>query len=716
MSQKQHVLEQENQKMQAISHFLQREIEDFQKQKAEVDASVNAMVKQYNSENVELHNQIAVQLDIQSFVNQTLERYARATQTPFFARIDFFEDAAPGKEAMYIGKNGVFDQKRNESIVVDWRAPAANLYYDGELGRTSYATPEGDIWGELSLKRTFTVEDGAIVDFYDSDLVTNDTLLQEYLAKNSDVVLKDIVATIQKDQNEIIRIDPWRHVVVQGVAGSGKTTVAVHRISYILYNFSKRYQPQSFVIIGSNRMFLNYIAGMLPELGVENIVQMTMPQFLLHVLDYEESCLVPLEGSWKGSLDYTAALRKFLDGFERRLFTTEDIHFYGYPVLTAQEALECTILSPAKTIRDKAEKIRDRIDYRVKNILPELMKLDEIESLGFPIDMEKNIFRQREKIRATIKTQARNLKKKFDAPLRTLTEEKLYQAFVKEQLEHCTQEDSLRYKQLLARLKKRRYDLSDLCALLYVRSRLCAFEPASQYLQFSIDEAQDFSPMVFDCLYRAFPQSYFTVMGDIAQNISKDGGLSSWETLTRQVYPQDKQYFTVLSKSYRNTIEIAEYANHVLERSNAKAYPITPVVRHGSPVRLQAFLNETQMLQNVKASLGEFKEQRYRTTAILCRDIAGADWLYTMLKDEFPINRAQVAQEDYQGGITIFPVEDVKGMEFDCVILFGAGEEDYSSQDIREARLLYVALTRALHELHILCKGAPSSLLPQGCD
>ena len=210
-------------------------------------------------------------------------------------------------------------------MVTDWSAPVANAYYENGLGKCSYPVPDGQHMEiELLLKRTYEIEDAKLIDYYDSEVVANDELLTRYLAKNKKAVLGEIIATIQQEQNEIIRKSPYHSMIVQGVAGSGKTTVAMHRISYILYNYEERFQPEDFYIVGSNRILLDYITGVLPDLDVYGIRQMTMEQLFVRLLyeDWDETYRIcPVrdagkDGAVRGTLAWFEKLQKFCSRVE----------------------------------------------------------------------------------------------------------------------------------------------------------------------------------------------------------------------------------------------------------------------------------------------------------------------------------------------------------------------------------------------------------------
>ena len=221
--------------------------------------------------------------ELQKKTYTKIQSLKKALLVPYFARIDFKEDNQDNTQKIYIGKTNIFDENYNV-IVADWRAPISSVYYDGELGKTKYNCPEGTIEGDLKLKRQYIIENANLIDYNDIDITTSDELLQACLKENSDSRLKNIVATIQKEQNKIIRSNMFKPLIVQGVAGSGKTTVAIHRIAYLIYTYEKQFRPEEFLIIAPNRFFLDYIKNSLPDLGVENVRQETFEEFAMKII------------------------------------------------------------------------------------------------------------------------------------------------------------------------------------------------------------------------------------------------------------------------------------------------------------------------------------------------------------------------------------------------------------------------------------------------
>ena len=277
----------EEQNLKETLEIIKQNVERYTEEVALLRTDIDDMQAHFHDDNPELINTLENTYTMYDFQHRTLERNKRALKKPYFGRIDFYDETLDVNEAFYIGKCGI-SKDATHPLVIDWRAPVANVYYDNGLGKCSYTAPEGnELPIDLKLKRTYEIADGKLLNMFDTEVIANDDLLTSYLSKNKQAVLGEIVATIQKEQNEIIRKTPFHNCLVQGVAGSGKTTVAMHRISYILYNYADKFRPEDFYIVGSNRILLNYITSVLPDLDVFGIKQMTMEQLFVRLL-YED--------------------------------------------------------------------------------------------------------------------------------------------------------------------------------------------------------------------------------------------------------------------------------------------------------------------------------------------------------------------------------------------------------------------------------------------
>ena len=308
-------------------------LKSYGRQVDEMGAEIDDMLEHFHDDNPELINSLQNLTTMHEHMKHALSRNEKALNKPYFGRIDFRDETLNKEESLYIGRGGIAVDATHQ-IVIDWRAPVANAYYENSLGKCSYTAPgDKEIPIDLKRKRTYEIEAGKLLEYFDSEVVANDDLLTKYLAKNKQAVLSEIVATIQKEQNIIIRKSPYHNVIVQGVAGSGKTTVAMHRISFILYNYAERFRPDDFYIVGSNRILLNYITGVLPDLDVYGIRQMTMEELFVRLLyeDWDEKKYRIRTNSLdrdsiKGKLEWFRDLEAYCDKLEWDSIPRESIY------------------------------------------------------------------------------------------------------------------------------------------------------------------------------------------------------------------------------------------------------------------------------------------------------------------------------------------------------------------------------------------------------
>ena len=668
----------------------------YQKKAKEMELEIQDLYDHYHSGNPELHNELLVTISMESQVKMELRKNQNAKKKPYFGRIDYRDEAEGEVYSLYLGKNGVMKDRINV-LIVDWRAPVASVYYECQVGEGTYHVPDhGTYKVELDLKRTYEVEEDHLIDFYDSEVVTNDELLTKYLAKNKEAVLGEIIATIQKEQNDIIRQTPYKNVIVQGVAGSGKTTVAMHRISYILYNYADKFKPEEFYIIGSNTMLLNYITGVLPDLDVYHINQMVMEDFFRELLERDflkkDSILYSAEqdqtGAFlklKGSLEYLDYLEESLQKLEQSILVTDSV-WCGKKEVYSQDAILEFLKNYAEySIQNKILMLNARIVNKVKTYY---------EMLG----EEKEVICAEGK-----KYQEYFGKKKIKVDLLAIYIEFLQ--YLKKEKEDCQDEIS----KLLLRVQKRKFDVYDLAALVYIRRRVKMTAEYDSVKHIVIDEAQDFGAMVFGVMKRVLPKTTFTIMGDVSQNIHYDSGMNDWEELTKRVFSSERDVFSVLAKSYRNTIEISEYAGKILKKCSFSSYQIEPIIRHGKEVFVVREEQSSRMVLQALDVIRKWRQKGYETMAVICQDELETQEVGDALGEEIIVQKITETAV-FSQGVMVLPISFAKGLEFDTVLLWNPNKEHYPKTD-GNGKLLYVACTRALHELGIIVSGELSALL-----
>lgn len=670
--------------------IIKKNIESYEKDVAVMSADIQDMYERYRDDDPEVFTELSNTITMNENMKIALSKNLRALKKPYFGRIDI-QDHGKKIETFYIGKGGVMKDATN-ILVVDWRAPIANVYYENGLGECSYQAPgEVKITIDLKKKRTYEIESEKLIDYYDSEVVANDELLTKYLAKNKEAVLGEIIATIQKEQNDIIRKSPYRNMIVQGVAGSGKTTVAMHRISYILYNYDLDFRPEDFYIIGSNRILLNYITGVLPELDVHGVKQMTMEQLFIRLLyeDWEDKKYKVVSGVQnsycKGTLEWYRDLQRFCQELEDEVIPQEDIYLKEEVLFSREQIKRYLEANAALSIQTKINGLNERAIGKLKNEITG-------KEISYTPDEKKLLLKE-----YTGKFGGKKWKRSiYD----------LYGEFLIHQKELHKESEEI---QKLT-IPKKEFDVYDLAALAVLYKRVKETDPIREAHHIVIDEAQDFGMMAYSSLNYCIPRCSWTIMGDVSQNIHFGFGLNDWEELKKLVLTERNDFFAVLSKSYRNTVEISNFAGKILKHGTFSSYPIEPIIRHGNEVRVIPCTNEKILMEKSVDILKDWQQEGYDTIAVVCRDDAEAKKVAAQLGQRIEIEESDLEKAEFKRGIMVLPVSYTKGLEFDAVLIYNPTVMNYP-EDNGHAKLLYVAATRALHELAVLHTGDLTRLI-----
>lgn len=641
----------------------------------------------------------------------------------------------------------ITDHNTLEQVVIDWRAPIADLYYEGRLGEAEYNCPAGKIHGEIKLKRQYFFKNGDLQDVMDIDITTNDEMLQPFLSANSDTRLKNIISTIQAEQNKIIRADMWQPLVVQGVAGSGKTTIALHRIAYLIYNYDKNFFPEEFLIIAPNKFFLNYISNVLPDLGVDRVGQSTYEEIafdvigsefeieepnnkLARIIDNNKSekekkmCEIIIESSkYKSSIRFKNLLDEYLYEVEKR-FVPEDDFKVGKYVFMKREDIEHLFyreysnLPFCRRMEEISKHLKSAVTMRSGQILKDIeeerdykiakIKMDEPNE-QIRLSLIRDAYKEAEDLSKEVtKNVKKNVQKYMSSTNKVLEPIKYYKEFMDVYIDTLAKgrisDEEIKYikTSFADAQRKGKIEMEDLAPLMYIKYMVHGIKTKFELKHIVIDEAQDFSEFQFYIFKKIVKSNSLTILGDLAQGIYFYRGTNNWQKTMSIVFGDgiDPTYLT-LKKTYRTTEEIMNVANkvisHIMDKLNCP--PGEPVMKNGAPVIVKHFENEEKMVEQIKERLKEYKEKGFSNIALICKTVEDCIKLKEQLQDE-EIHIISSKDSEYAGGINIVPSYLSKGLEFDAVIITNADVHNYTDSEV-DTKLLYVCITRAMNTLEI---------------
>ncbi len=668
--------------------------------------------------------EIDERLRVANFRKNHIKVLEKASLNPYFARIDFKAITDSDFKEIYIGRNGI--SKDGKVLITDWRAPISSLYYDSSTGKTSYKSPTGDVLGEVALKRQYDIENGKLIEYFDVDLVSSDNLLQKYLNANNDSRLKSIVATIQSEQNDIIRRPIDENVIIQGVAGSGKTTVALHKIAYLVYNYINSVKQSQYLVIGPNPVFIKYIKTVLPDLDVSGVSQLTFEQFAKDYIGEEieinpsnKKISASIAGKsndidkFKSSMLYKNMLENFFELYLKGI-VSKPLKLNDFVVLTEEE------MAPifARALEEQHATLQGRVDATIERLI-DYVKNNIDSILTRYNEYENNLFKnasleERESLRKKFIKERIEIQKNCSATIRkyfakaVLSPIKLYRLFIS-MLDDFNIYGYKKINELkkttMANIKGNKYDFEDLAALLYLKLRT---EPNRQYSNIKhtvIDEAQDLGIFNFYVLKKCLPTSTFSIFGDLAQSIYDYRGIDNWDEVNSLIF-NNKANIVNFNKSYRTTASIMNVADTISESINLGKSDL--VVRQGLPVSFDEASTSNELVEQIANKIKEYKEKGYKTIAVISK----TDLLSRYINDdlrELGIVIPNVTEKDDvsldEFSVCTISNQLAKGLEFDAVILNNVNDKIYSCDSTLDMKLLYVAVTRALHELDVTYNG-----------
>jgi DNA helicase-2/ATP-dependent DNA helicase PcrA len=693
-------------------------------------------------------SQISRQLDMYDDEAAKILRLEKMLNSPYFARIDFLFDGESRPEKIYIGRSSLKDTETNGIVVYDWRAPVAGVFYRFNPGVAWYDAPAGKIGGRLLMKRQFEIKEGKLEYFFDADVEVADEFLRRLLSQNSSLKMKNIVETIQREQDAVIRDTESQLLMVQGAAGSGKTSIGLHRVAWLLYRDRERQgslSAENIVVLSPNTVFEQYIANVLPELGEKNAVSLTTDKILNQLLlpgenqggrpltlqsrnhlletllgsgDEEESRLLKASLEFKTSEQFLELMGRFVRDLPRRFIDFQDID-YGGRTIAGRQYLKNKIVNNQKGLPLTAllKQLETLVLERVHALRP-----DRLKKL-------RRLVREHTENSLEIQERARLLSIRESTVLmktiRSFTELDCFalycRLFEKEEYFYRLAKDLALPESIGQILRRTRENLrgrllchDDALALAWFTLAVRGYHEGRGVRQVVVDEAQDYYPLHFRLFARLFPQAHYTVLGDVSQAIGKEADLSIYEQI-RRILGKKQSSLAVMNKSFRCTQEILDYSGRFLEDSQqAESFS-----RRGEEPAIYRAPDREALVAQVLAEAAACREKGYRSVALICKTAAAACRWYACLGERSarPIPGGELkliheGRESGPEGIFLIPVYMAKGLEFDAVLILETDRKNYRSQE--DKRLLYIACTRALHRLALFYEGEISPLLEGG--
>ena len=622
---------------------------------------------QYGYEDYDNQQALLHQVNANEEKIKLIQRFRKMTDSPFFGRVDFCFEEEDEAEPFYIGIGNFSERAGMTPLIYDWRAPVSGLFYDYDKGPACYEAPSGEIHGNIDAKWQYKIRGGKMIYDFESDVKIDDEILKQELGSSGDAQLKSIVRTIQKEQNEIIRNTKDRILVIQGAAGSGKTSIALHRIAYLLYHDRKNLQSSSVLILSPNSVFADYISHILPELGEENIREMSFDLFA-----YKE--LKSTAADCEDRYDHLERIMKFPDqAADERFLRKQSEDFVGEA--EGFLALEEDSLMAFKDIEFRGMRIFEeeiiRLFYDKFYDTPILKRMDAV--MEYFIDSYETLSGR------DIEEEDREfLQQKFDSMYVTKDIYTIYNWML----------EDYGYELLPdVPYERRKIQYEDVFPILYLKYRLLGKSSQKNIKHLVIDEMQDYSFMQYVILQNLF-QCRMTILGDYAQTL--DTKQHDVLKFLPKIFGKDIRK-VILNKSYRNTYEIAKYAAQISGITGLEL-----LERHGRPVEKRTFTSEDEMLDAIEANVN-LGLDGYETGAVITMTEDEAYDIYRLLKNR-GVDAAYVDRDSsaFKRGLTVTTFYLAKGLEFDQVFTIRGRKENPLAEQAE-----YIAATRALQELYV---------------
>lgn len=641
-------------------------------------------------------------------------------KNPYFGRIDFYDQEYGVVEQIYLGVASLVDHRTNEHLVYDWRAPVSSMFYDYGIGPAEYQCPAGIIEGEILLKRQYKIEDGQLVYVFDSDLKIDDEILQGVLSKNADDKMRHIIYSIQREQNLAIRDEETQVLLVQGPAGSGKTSIALHRAAYLLYRFHETIKANNIVIFSPNEIFSDYISNVLPELGEENISQVTFLDYarwmlgkswkiedVYHQFEYllahndNENDPRIQNIAFKSSKEYFQLLQAYLAYILKNNNQFSDVIAYDQVIITKEEC-EKLFYDTYQYLPTKArlDKIKRRIRYLMRPVRNQRVnelynqRKDLPEHLG---DSERDLKRL---CLQQVREELRSVMDQINGMV-AINVNEVYQELFKDpqMINRIVDRDQIPENwaticQLTTKMfAEQKLYYEDLAPFIYIKGHLNGWEIVPNIRHVIVDEAQDYSLFHYAILKESFPKCSFTILGDLNQAIHPYLRQTDYDDIAQIFVANATTKLITLTKSYRSTKEISAFTQGLLP----KTQQIEIIEREGMKPQIKKYhLDPAEELRN---AIEFCLEKQCKSIAVICKTAASAKEVEKLLRDKIELTRITNDDHSFQTGVVVIPVYLAKGLEFDGVIIHDADAKLYG--DEKERNLFYTACTRALHYLFI---------------
>lgn len=699
---------------------------------------------------IETHASIKQQAELVSerersygIIDKELNVLNKLKDNPYFGRIDFQENEESKSDKIYIGIASLMDNKDEDFLIYDWRAPISSLYYDYQPGEAQFETESGTISGDMLLKRQFVIEDGIIEGLFDTGITIGDGLLQRALGNNASSTMQSIVATIQREQNKIIRDEKHKYLIVQGVAGSGKTSAALQRVAYLMYRYRDILNEDNIVLFSPNPLFNSYVANVLPELGEANMRQTTFLEYVIQKVEKERGIETPSEQmefmlnnhgtnneqfrldnmAYKSSLAYKCVLDDFITYLQKTGIVFNAILFRGNVLIAKKEVemffynlVNVTSIPNAllKTQQWLLQRISEFRDEEVNKdwVMDEVELMDEEAYLEaaqiaqkqeeiddfYDSGLEEDILREKIIDQAFSPIEA-NINSSTFINIFT-TYKTLFTTFESSVLPHNWSDIC---DHTIKQLDHHYLNWEDVTPYVYFKENLLGENTDRSVRYLFIDEAQDYTPFQLAYIKHIFPHTRMTFLGDINQAIlahTADGNPLQAE------YKESYERIE-LTKSYRSTKQIVEFTK-AFSPSGDK---IIPFDREGDKTELMLVENKEMRNNQLVKRANNLLNKGHGTVAIICKSALETEQLHHELKNKISLHKMDEQTRTLEKGVLILPIYLAKGIEFDAVIIPNASDQQYGTEF--ERTLFYTACTRAMHALAIFSEGKPTPFIKE---